>query len=189
MITIVDSGTSNLRSLQNALRRLGWESEVRQAPPSAASTLILPGVGAFGHAAESLQLNGWHEWLRSAAASGARLVGICLGMQLLFESSEESPGAEGLGILKGRVRRLNARKVPHIGWARLRGVDALPWAYFAHSYVAEPADPSIVSGWARYGEEWPAVVRAGNVAGVQFHPEKSQGPGLAYLRTLLGDGS
>ncbi len=188
MIAIVDCGVGNLRSLANALRTAGFRPEVLDRPPSAPpEAVLLPGVGAFGAAASEIRRRGWEEYLRGFAGDGGRLIGICLGMQLLFESSEESPGARGLGLLKGRVHALRGPKIPHIGWARLRfasGSAALPWAYFAHSFVAEPGEGE-VAAWAAYGEEFPAVVRRGNVVGVQFHPEKSQGPGVAFLKNLL----
>jgi glutamine amidotransferase len=115
-------------------------------------------------------------------------------MQLLFEASEESPGAEGLGFLQGVIRRLDASraKVPHIGWARLRFTAAEPavpkpaWAYFVHSFAAAPEDRSCVTCWVDHGEPFPAVVRQGRLVGVQFHPEKSQGAGVRYLASLLG---
>jgi glutamine amidotransferase len=192
-IAIVDADAGNLRSLGNALATLRLEAKVVAEPPKARpETVILPGVGAFGHVAEVLRRRGWADWLPEALAKGTRVVGICLGMQLLFERSEESPGAAGLGLLSGSVRRLRAPKVPHIGWAPVRpaldacGDPGLPWGYFAHGYVAEPSDPSVVTAWARAGEEFPAAVRQENAVGVQFHPEKSQRPGLEYLRFLIG---
>ncbi|MFI5165432.1 MAG: imidazole glycerol phosphate synthase subunit HisH [Thermoanaerobaculales bacterium] len=195
MVVVVDAGTGNLRSLTNALARLGFAAEVAKVPPAALpETLILPGVGAFGHVAAALGAGGWMDFIPDAVRHGCRLIGICLGMQLLFERSEESPGVCGLGLLKGDVVRLDAAdaKVPHIGWSRLRFTrpcpqeGGLPWAYFVHSYTVRPAGDSVVSGWARHGErEFPASVAADNVVGVQFHPEKSQGPGLAFLANLI----
>jgi glutamine amidotransferase len=185
MIAIVDADAGNLRSLGNALAMLQLEAQVVSEPPKVRpETVILPGVGAFGHVAEALRRRGWAAWLPEALAAGTRVIGICLGMQLLFERSEESPGAAGLRLLRGSVRRLRAPKVPHIGWSPVR--PGLSWAYFAHGYVAEPSDPSVVTAWARAGEVFPAAVRQGNAIGVQFHPEKSQRPGLEYLRLLIG---
>ena len=194
MICVVDSGSGNLRSLCNGLRAAGLAPRVVLEPPARApEVLVLPGVGAFGHAAAALEARGWREAIPAFLEAGTRLVGICLGMQLLFESSEESPGTRGLGLLRGTVRRLDASraKVPHIGWERLRfetGKEgALPWAYFVHSFVVVPGDLRVVKVWAAHGgREFPAAVRSENVAGVQFHPEKSQGPGLAYLAALVG---
>lgn len=194
---VVDSGSGNLRSLCNGLRRSGLEAVVLREPPAEPpDVLFLPGVGAFGHAARALQERGWYAALPRFLASGSRIVGICLGMQLLFDSSEESPGVRGLGLLPGAVRLLDPSraKVPHMGWARLRFVRPaavpLPWAYFVHSYVAAPRSESCVEAWAAHGaEEFPAVVRSGRVVGVQFHPEKSQGSGIAFLAALAGGGS
>lgn len=196
MVIVVDAGTGNLRSLTNALARVGFAAEVANVPPATPPrTLILPGVGAFGHAAEALARGGWMDFIPDAVRRGCRLVGICLGMQLLFERSEESPGVSGLGLMKGNVVRLDAAdaKVPHIGWSRLRFTRphpddrGLPWAYFVHSYAVRHGDDSVVTGWAKHGRrEFPASVAAGKVVGVQFHPEKSQGPGLAFLASLLG---
>lgn len=196
MVTVVNLGSGNLRSLRNALGALGLASRECEAPPEGGGgTYLLPGVGAFGHAAEALARSGWRDFLRREVRAGARLVGICLGMQLLFEESEESPGAEGLGLVPGAVSRLSTDrgKVPNIGWARLRfegGAPARPaleWAYFVHSYAARPTDPGTVVAWAEHGgREFPAAVRSGSAVGVQFHPEKSRRAGLAYLGSLLG---
>jgi imidazole glycerol phosphate synthase glutamine amidotransferase subunit len=193
---VVDSGSGNLRSLCNGLRQSGLEAVVLREPPvQAPEVLFLPGVGAFGHAARALQERGWYEAIPAFLRAGSRLVGICLGMQLLFETSEESPNARGLGLIPGAVRLLNpvAAKVPHMGWARLRFVRPaavpLPWAYFVHSYAAHPEEVSCVEAWASHGTaEFPSVVRSGRVVGVQFHPEKSQGPGVAFLAALAGGG-
>jgi glutamine amidotransferase len=190
----VDAGTGNLRSLGNALAALGVPFEVKAVPASdPPDVVLLPGVGCFGHAARRLDATGWTPFLKAWAGRGGALVGICLGLHLLFEASEESPGADGLGLLPGRVRRLSGRgaKVPHMGWARLEGAPAgspearLAWAYFVHSYAASPADETLVTAWARHGECFPAAVRQGAVAGVQFHPEKSQREGVAFLGALL----
>lgn len=196
MVTVVDTGSGNLRSLTNALSAQGFEPRILQAPPaSPEGPVVLPGVGAFGPAAAALRERGWVSFLREQARRGLPLLGICLGMQLLFDASEESPGSEGLGLLAGSVGRLDPRadKVPHIRWARLEFADggwegARPeWAYFVHSYAARAVDAGMVVAWARHGgERFPAVVVSGSVTGVQFHPEKSQGPGVAYLGALMG---
>lgn len=184
-IAVVDTGVGNLRSLANALATIEFDSKILSEPPKTRpETVILPGVGAFGHVAESLSRRGWTRWLTEAVESGTRVIGICLGMQLLFERSEESPGSAGLGILRGSVRRLRSAKLPHIGWAPVPPI--LAWAYFAHGYVVEPSNPAIVTARARAGEEFPAAVRQGNVVGVQFHPEKSQRHGLLHLREMIG---
>lgn len=192
MVLIVDAGTGNLRSLANALAGL-CVTVAAEPPADLPDSLILPGVGAFGHAMGNLRSAGFPPYVARCVEAGVRVVGICLGMQLLFERSEESPGIEGLGILKGEVRRFPAgAKVPHIGWARLEPAPsatdadrALRFAYFVHGYVVSPEDPSLVAATARHGVAFPAVVRRGSVVGVQFHPEKSQSPGVAYLRALV----
>ncbi|MFN7972908.1 MAG: imidazole glycerol phosphate synthase subunit HisH [Acidobacteriota bacterium] len=190
MIVIADSGTGNLRSLCNALATIGRPHSVAGTPPlEEPEALILPGVGAFGHAAAALAERGWPAYVRDLASRGTRIVGICLGMQLFFASSEESPGARGLGLVAGTVRRLRGgAKVPHIGWSALRyeGTATGPrHAYFVHSYVCVPDDPRVVEGRARHGEDFAAVVRHGSIVGVQFHPEKSAAGGVAYLAEIL----
>lgn len=189
--TIIDAGTGNLRSLANALRALGHAPEIALRPQAERPRLlVLPGVGSFGHAARALAAAGWDRAVADLVREGVPLLGICLGMQLLFEESEESPGARGLALLPGRVCRFDTRKakVPHIGWARLsfpRGEGGLDWAYFVHSYFARPSDPACVAAFARHGEEFPAVVERDRIAGVQFHPEKSQQPGVQYLGATI----
>ncbi len=195
MVTIVDMGTGNLRSLANAMSRIGLESRIARVPEElpGGGWILLPGVGAFGHAADFLNRQGWTEALQRAVAEGGRLLGICLGMQLLYETSEESPGSRGLGLLRGSVKRLDPSraKVPHIGWAELRSkpngdrLEYPRWAYFVHSYAVNAADRETVVSWASHGEAFPAAVRQNRVWGVQFHPEKSQEGGLRFLRSLL----
>lgn len=192
-VQVVDAGVGNLRSLGNALTACGFDHDVRREPSGPLpDAIILPGVGAFGHAAKLLADVGWTDRLREARDAGVRIVGICLGMQLLYEASEESPGARGLGFLPGRVRRLDSSlaKVPHMSWARLNyagpeDAGRPGWAYFVHSYAAAPSDPSSVAATAVHPEAFPAVVARGNVVGVQFHPEKSQTPGVRYLKRLV----
>lgn len=191
---IVDPGSGNLRSLGNALALLGVPFETRAEPPGPApDVILLPGVGSFGHAMGRLDSSGWASFLSGWARAGGAIVGICLGLQVLFDESEESPGVRGLGLLAGGVRRLSSlkAKVPHMGWSRLEGAAAgspearLEWAYFVHSYAVEPVDEASVTAWARHGEVFPAAVRRGRIAGVQFHPEKSHRFGVAYLGDLL----
>lgn len=184
--TVFDYGAGNLHSLARGLARVGVEVTV-QADLSRALTaplLILPGVGAFGLAADRLAEH--RLALRDAVQAGLPVVGICLGMQLLFDSSEEdgAQAGRGLSLLDGTVTRLRTRQVPHMGWSRLSpGGEAM---YFAHSFACRPTDLSVVTHWAQHGDEkFPAAVRRGRVAGVQFHPEKSSTDGLALLGALV----
>ena len=189
---IFDYGTGNLHSLSKALEDSGADVTIEADPSEAlrADALILPGVGAFGAAASRLSL--FAPSIRAALASGHPCLGICLGMQLLFESSDEGEGS-GIAALRGRVRRLNARRIPHMGWNDVEtGEDPLfadldPFlAYYANSFVADPVDQSIVIGWTEYeNERFPAAVRRDRTWGVQFHPEKSEKAGLHVIRNFL----
>jgi glutamine amidotransferase len=191
-IALFDYGTGNLHSLQKALERDGDHVVIEQDVTAAlrADALVLPGVGAFGAAAS--RLAPYADALRSGLADGFPCLGICLGMQLLFESSEEGAGP-GVGVFAGRVRTLRAHRVPQMGW---NGVEATadplfegvpaPVVYYANSYVCEPTDPTIEIAWTEYGSDrFPAAVRQGRTFGVQFHPEKSGAEGLAILRNFL----
>ena len=200
MTTIIDYGIGNLRSLHKAFLAAGVEA-IRTDDPDCIRTaerLVLPGVGAFGACAAELHRRGLDGLVVERAEAGTPLLGVCVGMQLLFEVSEEFGEHAGLGLLPGRVvrfsdGRLGAEgdrlKVPHMGWNRLHpeaehpvmGPDA-PYVYFVHSYHAEAADPSDVIATVDYGGPVPAVVGRRNVVGVQFHPEKSADAGLAMLR-------
>jgi len=198
MITIVDYGMGNLRSVTNALKTLGAPARISSKPQDVASAerLILPGVGAFGSAMQELESRGLLEPVRSHAVSGKPFLGICLGLQLLFEWSEEGGRVKGLGLLKGTVRRFAdspERKVPHMGWNQVKRTSAPPSAlvngladgsffYFVHSYYAEPQDRSIVQLETDYGVAFPAMIASGSIAATQFHPEKSQTAGLALLK-------
>jgi glutamine amidotransferase len=193
-IALLDYGMGNLRSVEKALEKVG--AEVDRTPDAdlaaQADGLILPGVGAFPKAMERIRELELDALVRERAEAGVPVLGICLGLQLLFDSSEEGAGAEGLGLLPGSVRALRAEglKVPHIGWSPVRwaqetalnadlGAEA-PF-YFVHSFVPEPAEPSDILGTAVYGEEFTCVVARGNVYGAQFHPEKSSSDGLSLL--------
>lgn len=179
---VFDYGAGNLHSLGRALTKVGIDARVEADPAAAARAdglLVLPGVGAFGSAAARLR-PGLADF-RASLAAGRPCLGICLGLQLLFDASEEGPG-EGLGVFAGRVTRLAARRVPHIGWTR---VDGFKEMYFAHSFAARPVDPGVVTAWSEHdGDRFPAIVRRGRVAAVQFHPEKSSADGLALLGKL-----
>jgi glutamine amidotransferase len=196
VIVIVDYGMGNLRSAQKGLEKAGVDAVISEDPKDIdrAEAVVLPGVGAFGDCLEGLKSRGMVEPLRRAAADGRPFLGICVGLQLLFEGSEEGDVREGLGIFPGRVVRFPRQeglKVPHMGWNRLtavrpspllNGSEGKPYVYFVHSYYAQPADPDIVLATSEHGVEFPAVVGRGNVFAVQFHPEKSQADGIAILR-------
>jgi len=184
----------NRRSMEKALERVGAGAIVSRDHDElrAADGLVLPGVGAFPAAMKTIRELGLDELLRERAQAGTPVFGSCMGMQLLFEHSEEHGGAQGLGLLGGEVRRLSApgMKLPHIGWSEISwrrssplraGVPEPTFLYHVHSFVAHPADEGIVLGTAEYGERFPAVVASGNVYGAQSHPEKSSTHGLALL--------
>ena len=187
MISIFDYGAGNLRSVENTLGAIGAQYElIRDAAAVERShKLILPGVGHFGQMLRALDNMGVRDAIVNRIRVGVPFLGICIGMQLLFESSDESPGVAGLGVVPGRVTRLPAGvRLPQIGWntievePRSRLCAGLPdpaWCYFVHSYAAEPADPAVVTAWCEHGRRFPAVIEAGPVWATQFHPEKSGG--------------
>jgi imidazole glycerol-phosphate synthase subunit HisH len=193
-VTIFDYGAGNLHSLTKAIERGGVDVRVETDPVRAVDTdaLVLPGVGAFGAAAERLAPG--RTAMRDAVAHGLPAIGICLGMQLLFDGSDEGDGA-GLGLIAGRVSRLRAQRVPQIGWNTIDDAcdslfDAapLPIAYYANSFVCRPEDPSSVIAWSAHeGDRFPAAVRAGTAVGVQFHPEKSSTGGVRLLHAFLDE--
>ncbi len=199
MIAVVDYGVGNLFSLRSSLRFIGAESCVSadDAVLRAADKLILPGVGAFGDAADKLRRSGLDRVVIEEAAAGKPVLGICLGMQMLFEKSYEYGEHEGMGLLKGRVVGMEGRipaelKIPHIGWNALhisrpspllRDVRAGECVYFVLSFYAEECDDSLIAT-AEYGRELTAAVQKGNVMGCQFHPEKSGEVGLGILRAF-----
>lgn len=199
MIAIIDYGAGNLSSVEKALRHIGCECRITADPGelAAAEAAVLPGVGAFGDAMENLRARGLEGPIRDFIASGKPFLGICLGLQILFESSEESPGVPGLGVLKGKILRLSGRgglKVPHMGWNSLDlqrsgglfdGIAGSPYVYFVHSYYLR-AEEDIVTAVSEYGETIHAAVQKGNLFACQFHPEKSGETGLALLRNFAG---
>lgn len=197
-IVVVDYQMGNRRSAEKALRRVGAEASVsgEHGELRAADGLLLPGVGAFPAAMAVMERLHLDAMLRDLAGEGVPVFGSCMGMQLLFEGSEEHGGAAGLGLLAGQVRRLRGEglKLPHIGWAEVVRERANPlWAglpervylYHVHSYVAHPADPDTVWATAEYGERFPALVGRGNVFGAQSHPEKSSQDGLSLLGNFV----
>jgi imidazole glycerol phosphate synthase glutamine amidotransferase subunit len=200
MIGIVDYGMGNLGSVTNACRFLDLDARIITRPEEldACRAVILPGVGAFGDCMEHLAAHGFVEATRAWIAADKPFLGICVGLQALFEGSEESPGVAGLGVLPGRIRKFTATgdcKVPQIGWNRVRapqgdcplfrGVPAHSYFYFVHSYYAEATGADVAAGLADYaGVTYTAAVWRGNLLAVQFHPEKSQQWGLQMLRNF-----
>jgi glutamine amidotransferase len=193
-VTIFDYGAGNLHSLTKAIAAAGAEPVVEADPfrLPAAEVLVLPGVGAFGPAAS--RLAPVRAELRAALGSGLPCLGICLGMQLLFDRSEEAAaGALGLGLIEGPVTRLAAERTPQIGWNEIEEVtdpavegSGLRQGYYAHRFAARPREAGVVRGWTRYeGDRFPAVVASGRTLGVQFHPEKSSRAGLALIAAFL----
>ena len=197
MIAIIDYDAGNIRSVEKALQYLGQEVVVTDDADAlrAADKVVLPGVGAFGDCMEKLDRRGLSDVIRGIAADGKPFLGICLGLQLLFERSEESPGVAGLGILRGEVLRIpegEGRKIPHMGWKSLHirgdsrlfaGISQSPYVYFVHSYYAADCVDA-VTATADYGAPLTASVADGNVFGCQFHPEKSGDVGLSILRAF-----
>jgi glutamine amidotransferase len=195
VIAIVDYGMGNRRSVEKALEHVGAQPALTadHAALRAADGLVVPGVGAFPEAMRRLQAAGLDELIRERAHAGVPVLGLCLGMQLLFDTSTEHEGAKGLGLLPGVVTALNAPKVPHIGWnlvtfertaALTDGLGEAAAFYHVHSFACRPAEPSDVVGSGEYGERFASIVERGNVMGVQFHPEKSSRDGLALLRNF-----
>lgn len=200
MIAIIDYDAGNLKSVQKAFAYLGCECVVTRDRREllAADGVVLPGVGAFGEAMGQLKKYELDKAIREVAAKSRPLLGICLGLQLLFDGSEESQGVEGLGILPGEILRIpggEGLKIPHIGWNSLtlsdngrlfdaQGRERNPYVYFVHSYYLKAADISIVKASTEYGVEIHASVESGNIFACQFHPEKSGEAGLSILRNF-----
>jgi imidazole glycerol-phosphate synthase subunit HisH len=196
-VGVVDYGSGNLRSVSKALEAVGATVALvtKAAQLDKLDAVVVPGVGAFGDCAQNLRKSGLWEPLTEWLQAGRPYLGICLGYQLLFESSEESPGCKGLGILPGHVVRFAGRglKIPHIGWNTLLGASgpiystlpASPYFYFVHSYFPVPDDDRIVSARCEYGGTFAASVSSASLHATQFHPEKSQSAGLALLRNFL----
>lgn len=197
VIAIIDYGMGNLCSVQKALEYLRAESVITDSPETLAGAekIILPGVGAFGDAMKELERRGLVEPIRREIAGGKPFLGICLGLQIFFERSEESPGAAGLGVLPGEVRRfVTDMKVPHMGWNQLniqrpapifKGVEAGAFVYFVHSFYVAPAQEEDIATTTDYSYDFASSVWRGNLMGTQFHPEKSQAVGLRILQNFL----
>ncbi|MDQ3667886.1 MAG: imidazole glycerol phosphate synthase subunit HisH [Acidobacteriota bacterium] len=199
-IAIIDYGVGNLRSVEKAFAAVGAQAVISSDENilQQAGALVLPGVGAFGACMKALSARGFDELVRERVAKGTPLLGVCVGMQMLFEESEEFGKTFGLGLLRGRVRRFAIDLVvPQVGWNQvwqqgmhplLAGIADNAFFYFVHSYFCEADDPSVVLGETDYGATYASVVAQGNVCGVQFHPEKSQSAGLRLLANFAGNG-
>ncbi len=195
-VVIIDYGMGNLYSVKNALLAVGAEPVVTSDRDviAAAERVILPGVGAFGDCMANLEKSGLIPVIRELLASGRPFLGICLGMQLLFEGSDEAPGVTGLGYFKGQVKYLpTSLKIPHMGWNKLKLRSPSPllagaegeYVYFVHSFHAEPEDKGIITSVCDYGMEVTASVGCGNVQAFQFHPEKSSRVGMQLLKNFV----
>lgn len=200
-ITIIDYGLGNLASVYNTLRFLGVRPKIskRSADIKKADKLVLPGVGAFRDAMDGLKKENLIGPIKEFLNSGRTYLGICLGLQVLFEKSDEG-GTAGLGIFKGTVRRFLKKdgiKIPHIGWNTVKvrsgdcaqrltaGINNNSFFYFDHSYYANPEDKNIIAAITDYGTDFPSLICRGNIYAVQFHPERSQGLGLAMLKNFI----
>lgn len=198
-VAIIDYGVGNLRSVEKAFAATGCDAIVsadekvlRNAP-----RLVLPGVGAFGACMKALTERGFDRLVREKAREGTPLLGVCVGMQLLFDESDEFGATSGLGLLRGRVRRFeNDLVVPHVGWNRIYqkrenllfdGIEDGSFCYFVHSFYCEPKGETVVAGETEYGVRYASVIAEKNIFGVQFHPEKSQDVGLRMLRNFGQD--
>ena len=199
MIAIIDYDAGNIRSVEKALQFLGQEVKITRDREEilGADKVVLPGVGSFGDAMGKLHQYGLVEVIRQVAEKKTPFLGICLGLQLLFERSDESPGVEGLGILKGEILRIpegEGRKIPHMGWKSLElrnqgrlfaGISGEPYVYFVHSYYLKARDEQIVKATTEYGVTIHASVEQDNIFACQFHPEKSSDTGLKILKNFV----
>ena len=199
MIAIIDYDAGNIKSVEKALDFLGQDVVITGEPEKIlkADKVILPGVGAFGDAMANLRRTGLDEVIRQVAGRGTPFLGICLGLQLLFERSDEAPGVEGLGILKGEILRIPEKerlKIPHMGWNSLhlenngrlfRGIEEGAYVYFVHSYYLKAAEESIVKASTEYSVHIHASVEKDNVFACQFHPEKSSDVGISILKNFV----
>ncbi len=198
MITVIDYGMGNIRSVVKAFEKYTPHVRVSADPSTIrdSNALVLPGDGAFGMAKTHLDERGWTKPLTEFIAQNGYFMGICLGFQLLFESSDEFGAHEGLGVISGHVRRfaISGLKVPHMGWNRVRwhqnshflsGIPSESYFYFIHSYYPESADETWIAGTVEYGTRFPCVVAKGNLIATQFHPEKSHRAGLMIIENFV----
>ena len=195
-VAIIDYGVGNLRSVEKAFAATGCEASISSDESflRSAERLVLPGVGAFAACMKALKEKGFDRLVRERANAGTPLLGVCVGMQLLFEESEEFGATRGLGLLKGSVRKFGSELVvPQVGWNRIHqkrphalfeGIANGSFCYFVHSFYCEPQYEAVVAGETEYGRRYASVVAQGKVCGVQFHPEKSQDVGLRMLRNF-----
>ncbi|MDO5146939.1 MAG: imidazole glycerol phosphate synthase subunit HisH [Eubacteriales bacterium] len=199
MIAIIDYDAGNIKSVEKALEHLGQEVVITRDEDIllSADKVILPGVGAFGDAMEKIRSYGLSEVIQKVTKKGTPFLGICLGLQLLFESSEETPGVRGLGLLEGTIRRIPDKeglKIPHMGWNSIKikkgatlfhGLEEEPYVYFVHSYYLSAAHPEDVAATCEYSTQIHASVEKGNIFACQFHPEKSGAVGLKILENFI----
>ena len=197
MIAVVDYGIGNLRSAEKALQHLGADARLSADPDEirAASAVVLPGVGNFGACMNALRGAGLEAVTEEAATDGRPFLGVCVGMQMLFDGSDESPDVSGLGVVAGRVRRLpDTVRLPQIGWNTLditpgsrlaAGLGDEPWLYFVHSFAPDPVDDAVVAAWCDYGRRFAAAIEIGSLWATQFHPEKSSRSGLRLLTNFV----
>jgi glutamine amidotransferase len=195
-VAIIDYGVGNLRSVEKAFAAMGCEASVSgdESVLRSAERLVLPGVGAFASCMKALRGRGFDELVHDKVTQGTPLLGVCVGMQMLFDESDEFGSTPGLGLLRGCVRRFeNDLVVPHIGWNRIHqkkehplfaGIEDGPFCYFVHSFYCQPEDESVVVGTTEYGDRFASIVGEKNISGVQFHPEKSQHVGLQMLKNF-----
>jgi glutamine amidotransferase len=196
-IAVVDYGIGNLRSAEKALQHLGADAALTSVARDieAANAVVLPGVGAFGACMRALRTAGLEDVTRTAATDGRPFLGICIGMQMLFDGSDESPDVDGLGVVAGRVTRLpDKERLPQIGWNTLdvtagsklcAHLSDPAWLYFVHSYAPEPEDDGVVAAWCEYGRRFAAAIELGPMWATQFHPEKSGEVGLRLMRNFV----
>jgi glutamine amidotransferase len=195
---VVDYGIGNLRSAEKALQHLGADAALTAdaAEIAQADAVVLPGVGSFGACMRALREAGLEPAAKEAASDGRPFLGVCVGMQMLFDGSDESPDVPGLGVVSGRVTRLpDTVRLPQIGWNTLsvragsrlaRGLGSEPWLYFVHSFAPDPDDDAVIAGWCTYGRRFAAAIETGPLWATQFHPEKSSDAGMRLLANFVG---